>query len=127
MIERLIDDNGAGMMEPVNPARAVARYSRTEWADRIKTAYAKTVEAAFRDVVMKLNPLLLDMNILCYPCRMTDRLRSFLRGIGSTMDISPSDAPKIKDNTEERLHQTWERTGNAIKVSIEQFEREQAS
>lgn len=43
------------------------------------------------------------------------------------MDISPVDAPKVKENAEERLQKTWERTGNAIKVSIEQFEREQAS
>ena len=43
------------------------------------------------------------------------------------MDISPDDAPRVKENSEERLQKTWERTGKAIKVSIEQFERQQAS
>jgi len=58
---------------------------------------------------------------------MTEALRNFFRGIGSTMDISPDDAPRVKENSEERLQKTWERTGKAIKVSIEQFERQQAS
>ena len=70
---------------------------------------------------------LIEAVILCYPSRMTQALKDFFRGMGTTMDISPSDAPKVKDNPQERLEKAWQRTGDAIKVSIEQFERDKTS
>ena len=53
-------------------------------------------------------------------------MKNFLQGVASSVDVCPSDPPRIIDATE-RLRESWERTGESIKVSIEQFECEQTS
>lgn len=58
---------------------------------------------------------------------MTEALKNFFLGISSTMEICPEDAPRVTDSPEGRLQKVWGRTGTAIKTSIEQFDREQAS
>ena len=59
---------------------------------------------------------------------LTHFLRQFLVGMGSTMELCPSDPPPaVQSNPEDRLRQSWERTGAAIQQSIEQFDREAAA
>lgn len=57
---------------------------------------------------------------------MGEWLREVLKGMGSTLDVYPSEVPPIEvKDPKERLSRSWVRTGQAIQRAIHQFECEQ--
>ncbi len=59
---------------------------------------------------------------------MGEKLLAILKGMASTMELSPPEAPSIvlKDRIE-RMRRPWERTGQAIRNSIDKYASEQTS
>jgi len=59
---------------------------------------------------------------------MAELFKNILVGMGSTMDIFPSDPPTVElKDVNTRLAESWNRTGIAIAISIDQDECEQAA
>lgn len=59
---------------------------------------------------------------------MGEKLLAILKGMASTMEMSPSEAPSIGVTDRiERMRRPWERTGQAIQRAIDQYDSEKAS
>lgn len=68
------------------------------------------------------------MKSIILRCSITGRFKQFLVGVGSTMELCPSDPPPaVYGNPEDRLRQSWNRTGESIQRSIEQLDREKVA
>ena len=53
---------------------------------------------------------------------MGEKLLAILRGMASTMELSPPDMPSIEPMDHiERLNRAWQRTGQAIQHSIDKY------
>jgi hypothetical protein len=59
---------------------------------------------------------------------MGEKLLAILKGVASTMEIFPQEAPSIgpTDRTE-RMRRPWERTGQALQHSIDKYASEKTS
>ena len=59
---------------------------------------------------------------------MGKRLRAFLKGLASTMDVWPAPPPPITPmSAEERMRRVWERTGQYLQRAIDRYEKERSS
>lgn len=59
---------------------------------------------------------------------MTKQIKHILKGVGSVMDVSPAtDYSRFipQENASERMKDIWVRTGQQIKLAIDQFADEQ--
>ena len=60
---------------------------------------------------------------------MGEKLLAIFKGMASTMELSPPEAPSFIDPTNhiERMRRPWERTGRAIQNSIASYASEKSS
>jgi len=57
---------------------------------------------------------------------MSQRLKLFIEGLASTLDLYPAEGPpSVITDPEARLRRAWERTGQAIQRATDRFASEQ--